>query len=206
MIAEACWACIVGLHEECFEAVADEDRDGMWTCCCARNPDPDAQSFNTVGRPVKDPSDITDVTSTGRKRAGMLYPIMADMECEWAWLARAGGGIHPIVGCAGNRIDPVKVGPRAGHRHHGPDKNTIANDPLNVHRICTTCHARWHALNNRYYDEPRPATDQQWLPTVPEGEILHRHDPDTIATEEDRDEDSRWWATSKADRGVVTED
>jgi len=50
-----------------------------------------------VGRPMSEPSDIRDVTSTGRKRAAMMYPIFKDMVCEWAGLAKAGGGVEPII-------------------------------------------------------------------------------------------------------------
>lgn len=37
-------------------------------------------------------------------------------------------------------------------RHHGPDKNTLNNDPGNVHRICHWHHNNWHALNDPDYD------------------------------------------------------
>ena len=45
-----------------------------------------------VGRPMSEPSEITDIMSTGRKRAAMMYPIFKDMKCEWANLRYAGGG------------------------------------------------------------------------------------------------------------------
>lgn len=204
MIAAVCWSCVCSLHDECFDIT--EDDEGVTMCCCAHNPEPEARGFGLVGRPVKDPADIDDITSTGRKRAAMLYPILTDMECSWAWLKHAGGGVEPIVGCAGNRIDPVKTGPRAGHRHHGPDKNTISNGPLNVHLICTTCHNRYHALNNQYYPATRPPADQQWLPVAPDGKIVKQHDMYTLATDEEREDNEQWWATSKADRYVVTDD
>jgi len=38
------------------------------------------------GRPMSEPSEITDIISTGRKRAAMMYPIFKDMVCEWAHL------------------------------------------------------------------------------------------------------------------------
>jgi len=36
-------------------------------------------------------------------------------------------------------------------RHHGPDKNTLNNEKGNVHRICHSCHNRWHTLNDEDY-------------------------------------------------------
>lgn len=209
--APICWGCVVGLHEECLSPqlvddgdteTAPELRDVWVKCCCFSSKVPDASTFaNGVGRPVAEPADITDILSTGRKRAQMLYPIFEDMLCEWAGLARAGGGTHPIVGCRGNRIDPTKEGPRAGHRHHGPNKNVIDNGPSNVHRICTTCHNRWHALNNASYAQPRPPADQPWYP---EGD-WQKHDPETLATEEDYEEDAAFWAGRRIEK-VDTED
>lgn len=54
----------------------------------------------------------------------------------------AGGGKIPIVGC----LDGMQQA-----RHHGPDKNTLNNERGNVHRICHTCHNRWHTLNDPDY-------------------------------------------------------
>jgi len=144
-----------------------------------------------VGRPMAEPSDITDITSTGRKRAAMMYPIFKDMKCEWSGLKFAGGGVEPIVGCSGNIIQPTK-GPDKGDRHHGPDKNVINNSPSNVHRICSTCHNRWHALNNKYYGE-RPPADQPFIPL----EEYKQHDPETKATEEEIEENEKWWTTRR---------
>lgn len=93
------------------------------------------------------------------------------MVCEWAWLAAAGGGVVPIVGCPGYPASDV---------HHGPDKNTLRNVEGNVHRICPTCHNRWHALNDPHYGS-RPPADQPFLPV--DGEWLE-HDPMTKATDE----------------------
>lgn len=210
MIASACWACIVNLHEECFAPrIADEDDPGNnWVVCCCRDSgheDSEMIWAKEVGAPVLEPSDITDVKSTGRKRAAKLYPIYEGSECEWAWLKYAGGGIKPIIGCSGNTIDPVKKGSHAGHRHHGPDKNVINNGPLNVHRICASCHNRWHALNNKYYEGERPAADQPWLPKAPEGFVVQQHDPNTQATDEEREEWEASWS-SKSTVGVDTED
>lgn len=160
-------------------------------------PAPEAQVIEvekkSVGRPMSEPSDITDITSTGRKRAAMLYPIFENMKCEWAGLKFAGGGVEPIIGCAGNIIQPNK-GPQKGDRHHGPDKNVINNDPRNVHRICSPCHNRWHAKNNRYYG-PRPAPDQPYVP-LDEYE-WQPHDPATEATPEEIEENEKYWSKNK---------
>lgn len=53
-----------------------------------------------------------------------------------------GGGTMPIVGCLDGKQQA---------RHHGPDKNTLNNERGNVHRICHTCHNRWHTLNDPDY-------------------------------------------------------
>lgn len=143
-----------------------------------------------VGRPMAEPSEITDITSTGRKRAAMMYPIFKNMTCEWAGLKFAGGGVEPIIGCAGNIIQPTK-GPDKGDRHHGPDKNVINNAPNNVHRICSKCHNRWHAKNNKYYGT-RPAPDEPYLPL--EEYAWQAHDPETKATPEEIEENEKWWA------------
>lgn len=161
-------------------------------CCCSLNKEAEAEAAS-IGRPLLDPKDITDITSTGRKRAAALYPIMEGMLCEWAELASAGGGVQPIVGCRGNTISATKHGANAGHRHHGPNKNTIDNGPLNVHRICTWCHNRWHALNNKYYVKPRPPAEQPWLPVPPEGQSLVEHDRTTKATEEEYEASDAYW-------------
>ncbi len=206
--AAVCWPCIVGLHEECYDPVLDTETEnvlGSWvTCCCSVSKVEDAKDFMGIGRPVSDPKDISDITSTGRKRAAMLYPIMEGMLCEWSGLKFAGGGVEPIIGCDGNTLHSGK-GPDKGDRHHGPDKNVINNSPENVHRICSTCHNRTHALNNRYYDKPRPPAEQSWLPNSKYGEV-HKHDSKTLATDEERADNEEWWALSKADRNVVLDD
>lgn len=194
--ASVCWPCVCGLHEECYEP-SDLD-NGLSKCCCVLGEpiDLDSENQNGVGRPVADPTEIRDILSTGRRRAQMLYPIMSNMVCEWAGLKFAGGGVYPIVGCRGNIINPTKKGATAGHRHHGPNKNVIDNSPLNVHRICATCHVRWHTLNNPTYPGERPPVDQPWYP---EGE-WKKHDPDTQATEEDFQEAEEFWSKKPLDR------
>lgn len=107
-----------------------------------------------VGQPIKNPEDVTDPLSTGRKRAALLYPLFEDQPCEWRGKKNVGGGT-PIIGCITGLQE---------HRHHGPVKNTLRNEPGNVHRICTHCHNRWHAVNNPIYDEAKYNT----LPHNPE--------------------------------------
>lgn len=206
LIAGACWPCKVGLHEECLDVqmVAPEEPedqlvDDNWvTCCCTITPNvEEVAERRGVGRPMKDPNDITDILSTGRKRAQMLYPIIDGSECDWAWLKFAGGGVEPVIGCSGNLIFSERG---KGGRHHGPNKNVIANEPGNVHRLCMSCHARWHALNNQYYGS-RPPVGENYLP-LPEHESL-RHDPNTRATDEEREDNEKYWATAKIDRHEV---
>lgn len=105
----------------------------------------------------KDDSSLKDQQSTGRKRAAKWFPMDETQLCEWSMKTNCGGGKNPITGCAGNLQKA---------RHHGPDKNTLNNDVGNVHRICHTCHNRWHTLNDEGYvwgqvqnpHAPKPAT------------------------------------------------
>lgn len=90
----------------------------------------------------QDNAKLIDQQSTGRKRAAEMYPLYPEELCEWAGKKNCGGGATPIVGCENNKQQA---------RHHGPDKNTLNNDPGNVHRICHTCHNRWHAANDADY-------------------------------------------------------
>lgn len=96
-----------------------------------------------------------DPISTGRKRAAVMYPLSPGQVCDWAWRKVCGGGIEPITGCTGRP---------AVHIHHGPDKSTFANDRSNISLICNFCHNRWHVANDKYYHEPRPADNSEWLP------------------------------------------
>jgi hypothetical protein len=91
---------------------------------------------------------LKDPLSTGRKEAARLYPLYEDRDCEWAYSEKAGGGKHPIKGCAVRFGVPNKQ----VNRHHGPDKDTMNNDEGNVHRICSHCHNKWHAANDDDYD------------------------------------------------------
>lgn len=119
------------------------------------------------GRPTIDNgADMKDPISTGRKRAAIAAPIISGLVCEWAYLKFAGGGPAPIVGC---------IGYPATDRHHGPNKATLDNTTMdnptedgtwNLHRICVMCHNRWHAANDKFYDEPRPKENTIWEPNV----------------------------------------
>jgi hypothetical protein len=177
--SNVCWPCVCGLHQECM--VPTEE------CCCGGvdyldSPEiATAGSRGAVGPKVLDPSQVTDPTSTGRKRAAQLYPIFTDMLCEWAYLKYAGGGVVPIVGCEGNLIQPKSKAGDGGDVHHGPDKNTLNNAPGNVHRICKSCHHAWHAANDVHYGKKRPPADQQWLPLV----AWVQHDGATRADEQE---------------------
>jgi len=113
-------------------------------------------------RTYKDDSALKDQQSTGRKRAARWYPLDENALCEWAGKKNCGGGKHPITGCVSNFQQA---------RHHGPDKNTLNNEKGNVHRICHTCHNRWHTLNDPDYvwgavqieHSPKPATPEDYM-------------------------------------------
>lgn len=181
-----CPKCRAGWHGECAAPVkleaensSGENEVVYYSCCCYHSKDdpfietPGEAVFElvvdtrTAQRAEKDPASIRDQTSTGRKRAALLYPIPQEGQlCEWAGLVNAGGGVHPIVGCRGTIIFPEKGNDARrvpGAIHHGPDKSTLNNEPNNVSRVCVTCHNRWHALNNRFYGE-RPDQGQPFLP------------------------------------------
>lgn len=88
------------------------------------------ESRKGPGRPPKPDDEIG--SSAGRKRAGKAIEEKLRNKgiCDWAGLANCGGGKHPIVGC----INGI-----AKHVHHGPDKDTSNNDPLNLHNIDESC-------------------------------------------------------------------
>lgn len=155
-----CVGCGRGFHREC------ENDKGCSYC----HPDYDqvAKSISSgfsigKGAPLKDSKNISDPYSTGRKRAAKMYPIFETNPCEWRGKKNCGGGLFPITGCIdGKQVD----------RHHGPVKNTLRNEPGNVHRICKNCHNRWHALNDPEYNdlvyenlkhEPELATDVELM-------------------------------------------
>ena len=199
---ETCWACICDLHEECYDLTPLSESG--FKCCCTNISAKEEKIAQEVGRPVSQPHEVSDVLSTGRKRAAMLYPIYEGMTCEWAGLKHAGGGVEPIVGCNGNKLSPEKGGKGEliqGDVHHGPDKNTLANEPGNAHRICAYCHHRWHAANDKFYGK-RPTKEDgsvdgtvPFLP-LPEYELV-QHDPTTLATEDEIAENEIYWASRK---------
>ena len=121
----------VNQYETGSDSSGNEDSDSQVT-------DPDPDSFTTY----KDDSALRDQQSTGRKRAAKLYPLDVEAECDWKMRKNCGGGTMPVVGCVNGKQQA---------RHHGPDKNTLNNEKGNVHRICHTCHNRWHTLNDPDY-------------------------------------------------------
>lgn len=186
---DPCFACRTGFHHECYNIWHFEDVD----CCCGGevkftptgevkhadvadedggHREVDSGYIQDGYAAAKDLSDYKDPISTGRKRAAEMYPISPGMVCEWAGLAKAGGGVVPIVGC---------VGRPASDRHHGPDKNTMNNAPGNLHRICDFCHNTWHALNDPHYGDRPPHTE----PFLPKDAEWFEHDDTTKATMED---------------------
>lgn len=152
-----CIACGRGFHIECY--------NGGCEICHVDNDQIQKAIFKVaggMGAPIKNPENVRDRQSTGRKRAALLYPIFKDRPCEWQGQKNCGGGT-PIIGC----IDGTQV-----DCHHGPVKDTLRNEPGNVHRICKHCHNRWHTVNDPIYDEteydktvhsPEPATELELL-------------------------------------------
>jgi hypothetical protein len=147
-----CLSCARGFHETCRGvcdctheikmAIVEIVSDGNYA-------EPDKRS-----RSLKRDGALKDASSTGRKRAAVMYPLDREADCEWANKEEAGGGIT-IKGC-GIRIDPktkevIPIG-KQSNRHHGPDYNTLNNDDGNVHRICARCHNSWHAVNDSEKD------------------------------------------------------
>lgn len=150
-----CLSCSRGLHFECSDMVYSH-------CCCANEDDqPVDEEKSTSPRRTYKGNNVS--ISAGRKRAAVEHPIDPEASCDWQGLANCGGGLFPIVGCIKGKQE---------HRHHGPDKTTTNNHAANIHRICTTCHNRWHAKNNKVYNveifketahKPRPATVDDYM-------------------------------------------
>jgi hypothetical protein len=113
--------------------------------------------------------DGSDQDRSGRKRAAVAHNINPDRSCEWRWKKNCGGGVYPIIGCLTGMQE---------HRHHGPVKNTARNEVSNVHLICTSCHNRWHTLNDPDYDE----TANELLP----------HNPTPATLKECTDNEIKW--------------
>lgn len=197
-----CLACSAGLHGECLatpEQLAEHSDAAL--CCCDTLTIEFGASADTGAavreRILKDDSEITDQTSTGRKRAAQLYPVTDGMVCEWAYLKFAGGGAFPLIGCEGTILYAAK----GKHGiHHGPDKSTLNNEPGNVHRICPSCHNRWHALNDPYYPKDRPEAGQPHIPLSGEYAV---HDPDTVADDEDFEYSEEYWKLPLKKRAMI---
>lgn len=177
---DTCLGCALGFCEECSNPTDDN------MCCCPVGSET-IQASNKRGGPTKEAEDITDVKSTGRKRAAVLFPITQGSPCEWRRLKFAGGGVNPVIGC----LEGI-----ASDRHHGPDKNTLNNTVGNVHRICDHCHNRWHTLNDPAYPHKRPDGD---IPFIPDGEY-REHDPITQATEEEVIKNDLYWFSKKKNK------
>lgn len=214
-----CLPCKSGFHNEC---------DLSWTmlleaddeCCCQGMFSVQAyieleaaidkiltegEDTKDAATRVKNPDDIKDWESTGRKRAAEIAVIFEGDVCAWAFLKFAGGGVTPIVGCNGNKIyaTPEDKSLR-GDRHHGPDKNVLNNTfGVNLHLICTFCHNRWHALNDPFYPlDPitkkamRPRPGLHYMPAAP----YWPHDPVTRATEDESAAVELWWSMPAGQR------
>ena len=193
--------------DEFWVKLADDKESFEWvSCCCGGNFDTykalkeEDMGFNKGRRvdyvgplvdiePIdtyienyfgsKSPKEYTDPLSSGRKMAAKVAPIIPGLVCEWAWLANAGGGVVPIMGCPGRP---------ASDRHHGPDKNTLNNNVgTNLHRICDWCHNQWHGKNDPHYG-PRPTNEDgsvdASVPFTPDGDYLE-HDPVVRAKDDD---------------------
>lgn len=212
-----CPACAAGIFEECSNPqrvkLLDDVGvyDGTWIIPCAISFELGqltTKEKGLVGRPLADPEQITDVKSTGRKRAAAIMPFLKGQVCGWAGLKHAGGGVIPILGCQGNTITEAKKTEEArekgydevGHRHHGPDKNVLNNTPgMNLHGICTVCHTRWHAINDPFYSENgRPDNAAEpFLPVEP----YYLHDSQTTFTEDEWGLAEAWWDLPVKERG-----
>jgi len=130
--------------------------------------------WKKLGAPMKAGADMNNVLATGRARAKIVKPIVpGETICEWKGLRYAGGGIIPIIGCDGNGAESV---------HHGPDKSVLRNEPNNLHRVCQTCHERWHICNDAYYGDMRPENGESWLPSS--DLHCHQHQATIMATDE----------------------
>lgn len=153
----SCLTCLRGLHAAC--------RGGTCDCAHALNTktvitnegtqevseetSEEHKTRRKSGRGYARDASLKDQQSTGRKRAATLYPLDRELLCEWANRRNVGGGVA-IDGCG------IREGTRPNKqqcRHHGPDYNTLNNDPDNVHRICHSCHNSWHTVNDPTKDE-----------------------------------------------------
>jgi hypothetical protein len=124
----------------------------------------------------KTDAELKDPKSTGRHRAVKLHGH-ADRTapCEWRGLANCGGGRFPILGC----VDGVQES-----LHHGPDKSTLNNERVNIHKICYGCHNRWHTLND---------VDYQW-------DGIHEHHSPREVTPDDVIASALFWANRQVNK------
>lgn len=199
MADEACLACRAGVPLECYNpdlttgltCIGLDPEVLLWdsldTDSLAVNDD---ETKKLAGGQVKEDESITDVESTGRKRAAAAFPIEDGMVCEWSWLKAAGGGVKPIIGCNENL---------ATARHHGPDKSTLNNEVGNVHRICVHCHNRWHTLNDEYYGD-RPSGGRPFVPL--DHSLLKLHDTTHKANAEELMNNEIYWTLNRAKRAT----
>lgn len=175
---KVCTECGGGFHELCEEGgcgnchsnktteVKPRDEDYLED---SRPPGNRSTRNSRKGRSgVKTDRNLKDQQSTGRKRAAVLFPLVEGAPCEWRGKTNCGGGEHPITGC----MFGIQMA-----RHHGPDKNTLHNEVGNVHRICATCHNRWHTLNDPEYQ--------------PDG--VHKSHEPIEASEDDFIADGEFW-------------
>ncbi len=178
-----CIACGRDFHEECYnddgcEGCHKEEEQRVRQAVQALT----FGSAPATGSRHKDDDKVTDRYSTGRKRAALDYPLYLDQPCEWRGLKNVGGGV-PIFGCLnGFQQD----------RHHGPVKDTLRNEPGNVHRICKKCHKRWHYFNDKVYVE---AT---WDKT--------EHEPEEATEDELKAFELKWLRTHRSDVKIDEED
>lgn len=201
-IETTCIYCASGQYSLCSRPQPTEDGYSIpcgWTVG-------DAPADKVKGGGLKEIDEMTDDTSAGRKRAAQLAPIMTGMRCEWAGLKFAGGGVVPILGCLSTTLADAKTQAQAqekgaddvGHRHHGPDKAVLNNAVgANLHRICSRCHNRWHAINDPFYASTRPHVSQPFLPLSP----YYAHDNDTVFTQREYEEAEAWWELEPSRRG-----
>lgn len=204
-MAVDCLPCAVGNHDGCWIPTT------TWDCCCpntywdknvnfdspftiadaAATPDGITDGSRVEkrerGGQIKEADSVTDLESTGRKRAKLLFPIMEDMPCEWQGLKLAGGGVVPITGCLKGAAADI---------HHGPNKSTLGNYVGNVHRICKSCHNRWHSINDKFFTGDR-APGMYWYPDVEHK--VYEHLPFVYATENDQAAVAVAWIERKAE-------
>lgn len=184
MASSPCTECQIGWHNECRSILTGTlDSEGaFFICCCEQEAQQIKPTDGVFRRALKEGEAIKDQTSTGRKRAALVKPISPGDICEWSGLKLAGGGVVPIIGCRDNLATNI---------HHGPDKSTLNNDLENLHKICATCHNRWHKVNDPFYPKQRP---EGGAPYLPENLTCKPHDPDTLATEADYEANEKKWS------------